>query len=537
MVAKRLNLDALIKRENTDTFASGPGTIGQGGIPVSELAEGRTHFSLLRKPDFQRVTNDWDIDNVVTLIKSFRDGRLIPALILWKSDAGYSFVVDGAHRLSALIAWVNDDYGSGAISHKFFDGNIPKQQSEYAKECRDLVALQIGTYAELSKILSHDNPTPERIKWVSNISEPLPAQWVKGDAETAEKSFLAINQRAVEINDTEKYMIISRRKPNVLAARALIRAATGHEYVSKLDKNVKDAIAKQAIDIYGILFEPESAEVSRSIDLPVAGKPYTADALRITLELINSTNDIVGAKAIDELADDNDGSKTIRFLEKTHGVVKYIAGSGNSSLGLHPSVYFWGSGGKHHPSAFLAVVSFVKKLNLTNKLIEFCQHRAMFEEFIVINHSIIRHILGKFGGWTKSVPTVIAMYEIIFHGLSSGNTFETIRSQIVKDKRFSGLEELIELSGAPNRKISRETSVTVRRREMLKTSLRCSICHARLPSTAISDDHKTRAQDGGRGTEENVQLTHPYCNHGFKEYLVSHGLPMPSAPVFPAIDG
>ena len=80
--SKRLNLDALIRREDLDISTTGHGNIGQGGIPVSELAENRLHYGLLRKPAFQRVTNDWDIENVVTLIKSFRNGQLIPALIL-----------------------------------------------------------------------------------------------------------------------------------------------------------------------------------------------------------------------------------------------------------------------------------------------------------------------------------------------------------------------------------------------------------------------------------------------------------------------
>ncbi|WP_214475264.1 DUF262 domain-containing protein [Mesorhizobium sp. dw_380] len=531
MAGKRLNLDALIKRENADTVTHGPGTIGQGGIPVSELAQGRLHFSLLRKPDFQRVTNDWDIDNVVTLIKSFRDGSLIPALILWKSEAGYTFVVDGAHRLSALIAWVNDDYGAGPISNKFFDGRIPRQQLEYHRECRKLVA-NIGTYADLSKALSDENPSPERIRWASNIGQPLYAQWVVGDAEIAEKSFLAINQRGIQISDTEKYMIIARKKPNVQAARALIRAATGHEYVSDFDLSTKEAISRVASNTYGIMFEPESAELGQSIEMPVAGKPYTAEALRITLELINFTNDIGALRAQEELPDDRDGKQTVRFLERAYGVVKYVAGSGNASLGLHPSVYFWGAAGKHHPSAFLAVVSFIQYLNFNKRLMEFCQHRAMFEEFLVRNHSIIKHILGKFGGWTKSVPTVLAMYKIILDDLRDGKDFDQIRSGIIADHRFSGLAELIELEGAPNKKVTRETSQTVRRREMLKTTLRCAICNARLPTTAFSDDHKRRVQDGGRGNEENLQLTHPYCNHGFKEYLVSEGLPFPTRPYF-----
>lgn len=246
LVAKRLNLDALIRREDLEISTTGRGSVGQGGIPISELQSNRLHYGLMRKPAFQRVTNDWDIDNVVTLLKAFRDGNLIPVLILWKSDAGYNFVIDGAHRLSAFIAWVNDDYGAGPISRKFFEDKMPKQQKDYADECRKLVSSEVGTYAELSTILQQDNPTRERIRWASNIGKPLDAQWVEGDSETAEKSFLAINQRAVEINDTEKYIIVSRRKPNVIAARALVRAATGYEYWSQFEAGRQSDIRSKA---------------------------------------------------------------------------------------------------------------------------------------------------------------------------------------------------------------------------------------------------------------------------------------------------
>ena len=43
------------------------------------------------------------------LIESFLDGELIPAVILWQS-ATHIFVIDGGHRLSALLAWAHDDY-------------------------------------------------------------------------------------------------------------------------------------------------------------------------------------------------------------------------------------------------------------------------------------------------------------------------------------------------------------------------------------------------------------------------------------------
>ena len=77
-------------------------------------------YLTLRKPDFQRETASWEPQVVADLIGSFLDGDLIPSIILWRSpDTGNIFVIDGAHRLGALIAWVQDDYGDKELSRTF----------------------------------------------------------------------------------------------------------------------------------------------------------------------------------------------------------------------------------------------------------------------------------------------------------------------------------------------------------------------------------------------------------------------------------
>ncbi len=76
--------------------------------------KGNFFYPVLRKPDFQRETHEWSPNKVKGLIESFANQDLIPAIIMWTTKGGYTFAIDGAHRLSALIAWVNDDYGQNA---------------------------------------------------------------------------------------------------------------------------------------------------------------------------------------------------------------------------------------------------------------------------------------------------------------------------------------------------------------------------------------------------------------------------------------
>ncbi|WP_315790617.1 hypothetical protein [Fischerella sp. JS2] len=59
---------------------------------------------------------------------------MIPAVILWRSSSSYYFVIDGSHRLSSSIAWINDDYGDGKISKEFYDGDITEEQKMLLKK-------------------------------------------------------------------------------------------------------------------------------------------------------------------------------------------------------------------------------------------------------------------------------------------------------------------------------------------------------------------------------------------------------------------
>jgi hypothetical protein len=80
-------------------------------------------------------------------VRSFVDGALIPSIIMWHSPlSGKVFVIDGAHRLSALMAWVNNDYGDGDISNTFFAHQAPLEQKKLAKRTRDLIEKEIGSF-------------------------------------------------------------------------------------------------------------------------------------------------------------------------------------------------------------------------------------------------------------------------------------------------------------------------------------------------------------------------------------------------------
>jgi uncharacterized protein DUF262 len=136
-----VNLDAMIPRADfaledernttsSDRFHS---------ISVKDFKPDGLLRPILRKPDFQRETNHWSPEQVFSLLDCFVNNDLIPSVIVWKSPT-YLFVIDGGHRLSAIRAWIEDDYGDGPISRAFFGEAISKEQKRAADKTRELVA-------------------------------------------------------------------------------------------------------------------------------------------------------------------------------------------------------------------------------------------------------------------------------------------------------------------------------------------------------------------------------------------------------------
>ncbi|WP_431068293.1 HNH endonuclease family protein [Ralstonia holmesii] len=510
-----VNLDALIPRDDVEAKQPKP---SKGVIQVTELALGKHFYGLLRKPLFQRETNDWGVDNVVSLIRSFRNGHLIPAVILWSAD-GSTFVIDGAHRLSVFVAWVNDDYGDGAISQAFFKHQIPKTQIAAARKCRQQIKALGLEYAELQKLTLLPSRTPEQLSWSTNIAQPIETQWVVGDADVALQSFLDINQRSVEIDPTERYMIVERKAPTIVAARALVSAGRGHAYWGAFDPKYVKEIEGYAKNIYDAIFEPENAQPHTHTELQPAGMAQTANGLRLALELVNIVTG--GKSGAGNMAADLDGSQTSRVLAKVWGIVKYVAGDEPASLSLHPAVYFWGTTGNHRPSMFLAVVAFVQELIQKNELVTFTLHRAKLEEFLIGKNAPGQQILGRYGGWKRSLDPIQKLLREILDGLKQSKPETEILNAI------SSLGAVTSNSEPVRSSAWKETRSAARIKASLESAPRCAICKARLVLLHASDDHIQRRIDGGHSGEDNAQLTHHYCNHGFKEHYAQLRQPIP----------
>ncbi|MEV0545540.1 DUF262 domain-containing protein [Nocardia salmonicida] len=533
-------MDSLIPREDFEAIAAEISTTPSSlstTLRLNDLGPESLIYNVLRKPDFQRETGNWTPDKVAELVSSFVEGDLIPSVILWRSpESGKIFVIDGAHRLSALIAWVHDDYGDSHVSRRFFDNSIPAEQIKAADATRKLIADRIGAYADLGLALRNSDTAPEeKLRIARNLGAfAINLQWVVGEAEKAESSFFRINQKATPIDQTELDMIKARRKPNAVAARAFIRAGTGNKYWSKFPAENQSDIENLGREVYDLIFKPDLDPRITTADLPVAGRGYSADSLKMVFELVNFVNDFTpemwrdaddsegqGKKAKNApppLADDDDGEATVRCMRAVRRSASRIAGNDPASLGLHPAVYFYTATGLFQPAAFLAAIAFVRELYSKHEVAKFTSIRAAFEEFLVEHKHFFNLIVRRYGSMHRAVPAILEMHRTIYRALSDGeDTAGAIERLKAVEALKTSLQSIDPEGQEHGQNFSKATKNAVILKSVIAIAPKCGICNARVNLRSVTFDHIHRKEDGGTGAPSNAQLAHPYCNSGYKE--------------------
>lgn len=441
------------------------------------------------------------------------EGDLIPGLILWR-NRDLIFVIDGSHRLSALIAWVQDDYGDGERSRAFYQNQIPEDQAKIAAKTRKLVHKSIGSYKDHLGAGREPDKYPQamvaRARRIAAIS--LTLQWVSGDAIQAESSFIRINQQAATITPQELELIQLRRRPKTVAARAIIRKGTGHQYWSAFGEKEQAQVRELATDIHNLIFVPPTSHPPTMSDLSAGGPEYSGTALRMVYDFVALC---VGPQPKEE--DDETGAKTIEYLTRARRVMQLLLSKHPSSLGLHPAVYFYSWTGKQQPLQLLTVAEFAIRLEQKHKLPVFTELREKFEDFLIENRPMLQQIVRKYGTTSSGRERVLGYYEDVLKILEDGVQPDGVAKALMSTGRYSYLQPEEAPFAATKGKISSRVKTGTILRERVKAALRCSICRGRVAAQAISIDHEQRREDGGSAGADNARVTHPYCNTGFKE--------------------
>lgn len=522
MATKNLvNLDAMIPRQDFAADVSGHRTTQNIPISITHLKEGDFFINALRKPDFQRETSYWTPQKVADLVTAFLDRDLIPALIFWNSGP-FIYVIDGAHRLSAILAWIRDDYGDRPRSHAFMGGQIPLEQLRAAKAARELTEKAVGKYSEylaanadLANIASYPPLFQRRLATLSQ--HVFSSQWVDAvDAETAQKSFFKINESATPLDATERLILKSRKAANAIAARAIANSGGGNKYWNNFGAAQREAIEQTGRYIHDLLFEPPIDEGAlKTLDVPVAGHGY--NTLPFVFDLVNLANGVqlptsnrkTGGN--DEYEKDATGDATVAHLVKVQKLVEWITGNQPRALGLHPIVYFYTKTGAFQPQAFLGMASVILDLEAQNRTKKFRDHRAKFEQFLLEHKNSVSQIVHRFGSKKRSLNLVAAFFWHVLDGLFLGKPVNEIADELSRDPTYA--TAVSQAGGTTRGKAFRKPAKSATYIEQaIANVVRCDICGGALHRKSINTDHIEKRSKGGEAHSRNGRPTHFYCN-------------------------
>ena len=515
---KTVNLDAMIPRADFCEFEEKTQQAEKmSSLGLSNLEQNSFLVPNLRKPDFQRETNQWSPDQVLVFLKSFLDNELVPSVILWQSPSRL-FVIDGAHRLSALIAWIRDDYGDGAVSRSFYGPQVSGDQATTASRLRRQINAEVGSFTQVKQaMMSIETVQSDPVlaqRATNAITRTLSLQWVEGNAEKAESSFFKINTQGTPLDKVEGRLLENRRKPIAIAARSVVRAGYGHKYWSNFRDDTQSQIEEISRELHGVLFSPEIERPIRTLNLPHGGHVSTISACNVLMNLFayaveQTDREVKGSPLYTE---DADGTATIKVLKRLRKVMFRITGNESPSLGLHPAVYFYSSTGRHWDVVLVSMVSVFSKAIGNNDhsfFRSFTRNRQKLEEVFLEHKTLIGQAniairsRNRVQKWSDLIERT-ARGELFPDGVSA----DAILSALELQGRVVA-SEITEIGGS----FSNSTKSAAFLKDSVKSALKCPLCGGLvLAEKSVQYDHVKPKSKGGTGATDNVQLTHPYCN-------------------------
>jgi len=428
--------------------------------------------------------------------------------------------------LSAVIAWLLDDYGAGEESIKFYNNNIPPDQRKIHEATQKLIKDRIGAYKDIMAESKHPGSNPEltdRARALGNSRIPL--LWVQGnDPKRAERAFLTINQSAVEIDPTEFTILNSRSKPNAISARAIVRNGTGHKYWHNFSSGGQEKVVKHAKLIYSSLYSPPLQPPIRTSDLPIAGPGYGTQTLPLIFDFVNIANDVAVVdsskpkkKKLDIVEHASpDENLTVQYLTNTRRLSSLLTGTSPASLGLHPAVYFYALNGRHQATAVLAFAFMFHELEQENMLIDFCKARKNFEDFLVNHKVFVNQLTTRHGSMAKGFRPMKEYFRFVLDQFFEGKNEQQIEEILRGHGKYQSLVKEQPVRTTKPKKLSGAAKDVLVFSETLGGASICEICGARIDLKSMHADHIEDRSKGGLGTVENSRPAHPYCDSTYK---------------------
>ncbi|WP_158642038.1 DUF262 domain-containing protein [Corallococcus sp. AB018] len=515
---------------------------------------GEEWFYKLRKPDFQRETNYWTPEQCAIFIESVARGDLIPGIIAWRNfEAGRVYIIDGAHRLSVVRAWMQDDWGDKSI--EYYNEADREEIEEAANEVRALVSERVGSYKELASaynqataplmpqagrkpVDSSRRPITEResqqFKTYNEIltGRTLSTQWVEGSYEEAQRSFININTGGARISQFELMLHTYRNGPFARVVSSIINAGkTGHFWPNKgltpqLDTKIQ-TFSQYANAIHEILFRPPFEERIENLNQPLIvtrpGYRYeqVVDLVGLLSEGLFLDSDTERRDCLSRLS----GADSQSVITKADGIFEIVldrlsqlvgSNANPKTMSIVPLVYTYNHQGIYSRNLFYAILYWLFTGNdeaVRKKKIAFSAIRGNFESILVDYKAQMTGIASKKGAGFKSTKDIASVIDTLVRLLvdNIGSTPANLHNLVADKVGF----EPMGTRNLAGRTASRSQKNQVNIENILSNCVRCHICGGVLDlARAKQYDHYLEPFSKVRSTStENLKPAHPFCNH------------------------
>lgn len=485
----------------------------------------------LFKADNQRSTECWSVQEIANFIEDCTEDQNINLCILyWKDIHGNIYIIDGAHRLSCIYAWINRYFADEQVTQAPNFNYPQKQDIRYLRN-------YLGDLADFQKICT-DAEFAEKKSKLGDIK--ISFRQVLGTPEDARRVFQSINSDTKRLDKYEEYHLRNRGSDAYYAIYACCYINDNKSNLEELQYTRLNELIELGERIHQLLFSTILLDNEMS-----HGKK---------IGLVNELMNIIAGDQIHNIMSLNQGERVENLMSHLLTILCRIAtpvkNAGVPSLGLHPYLYFY-KDQRFQITSFLAWFSIVYEIHESRMQIH---HRKIsFKDFTRVRRSIeflianfpvaTTETVGKFGSGIKGYDRLQIVYnaficlslemEVDFDDEKCLNTFILSMSKSFKYinfnefyvERFLGgyddavvknvvgyVESISPISRSKPKAFSALTKSLLKHNFVVGNHNFCLICDGLIYLDSTESDHRIAKAVGGQGVLENGLLVHPICN-------------------------
>jgi hypothetical protein len=540
-------------------------------------------FRHLRKPDFQRETNAWTPRDCADFLETIVKSRIVPSIILWDSkDNVLLYVLDGAHRLSVIRAWMTDDWGDKAGN--YYVRRDVEHIKKVAGYTRELVRREIGAFKDYEKSHQEFNDiatrgeAPKQVMGAQRFTKAifyagalvkhntLAIQWEHGDYESAEQSFLRINRKGQALDPWEATLIEYRHSSYARCIMCIANGGESGHYWPTLPESesigedlaatIKEFSAR-AYNIYRYLFVPPFKLPIDTLNVPMMVAPAYFQKHKYLLEIVPLIADGKIAATEEHQVEimKQDATASVENIVKNasqiltsmeRGLEHLISQTHSStSLAIVPLFYWYNQKAQYVRGLFYGFVYWLlsgTEKDVTNRKLIFSANRVAFEYWLFNLKVEISTLQERGGAGLKGTPKIAAFFQGFLDTLHA-NPQLSIGSQELKEKVIQTLLKYTHITARgkqakAGRLYSTKDKTQINIREMFENSIKCHICGGvvNLQYGGVQYDHVLDFADTKTTDPKTGKPTHPFCNRHKKQIqLLREGKESLSLPDFSPI--